>query len=114
MKKEIHPEYKEVVFLDTGTGDKFLCRSAVNTRDTIEFEGTVYPCFKVSITSKSHPFYTGAQGIVDTEGRVDKFNKRYAKPLSAPAKEVVAEEPAVKEKAVKAKKTVTKAKTATK
>src|SRR3990167_11418820 len=93
MKKEIHPEYKEVVFLDTGTGDKFLCRSAVNTHETIEFEGTTYPCFKVSITSKSHPFYTGEKGIVDTEGRVDKFKKRYAKPLPAPAPSVVKEEP---------------------
>ena len=83
MKKDIHPEYKEVVFLDTGTGDKFLCRSAVKTHDTIEFEGHTYPCYKVSITSKSHPFYTGEQGIVDTEGRVDKFKKRYARPVQA-------------------------------
>ncbi len=85
MKKEIHPEYKEVVFLDTGTGDKFLCRSALQTDETIDFEGATYPCFKVSITSKSHPFYTGEKGIVDTEGRVDKFKKRYAaKPVQAP------------------------------
>ena len=114
MKKETHPEYNEVVFLDTGTGDKFLCRSPVKTRDTIEFEGTVYPCFKVSITSKSHPFYTGAQGIVDTEGRVDKFNKRYAKPAPAAPKEVVEEAPVEKEKAVKAKKPAAKAKTPSK
>ncbi len=106
MKKEIHPEYKEVVFLDTGTGDKFLCRSAAQTHDTIEFEGAVYPCYKVSITSKSHPFYTGEQGIVDTEGRVDKFKKRYAKPAPAPVKEEKAPEAAP----VKAKKTAAKAK----
>lgn len=92
MKKEIHPEYKEVVFLDTGTGDKFLCRSAVQAKDTIEFEGATYPCYKVSITSKSHPFYTGEQGIVDTEGRVDKFKKRYAKPLQAAPKVEAVEE----------------------
>jgi large subunit ribosomal protein L31 len=91
MKKDIHPVYAEVVFLDTGTGDKFKCRSSAQTHDTIEFEGAVYPCFKVSISSKSHPFYTGDQGIVDTEGRVDKFRKRYAKPLIAPVKEKVAE-----------------------
>ena len=106
MKKDIHPVYQEVVFLDTGTGDKFLCRSSASTHDTIEFEGTVYPCFKVSISSKSHPFYTGEQGIVDTEGRVDKFRKRYAKPLVAPVKEVVVEA----EAPVKAKKTAVKAK----
>jgi large subunit ribosomal protein L31 len=92
MKKDIHPEYKEVVFLDTGTGDKFLCRSSAVAKDTIEFEGATYPCFKVSITSKSHPFYTGEQGIVDTEGRVDKFKKRYAKPLQAAPKVEAAEE----------------------
>ncbi len=89
MKKDIHPVYHEVVFLDTGTGDKFLCRSSAQTHETIEFEGAVYPCFKVSISSKSHPFYTGEQGIVDTEGRVDKFRKRYAKPVVAAVKEPV-------------------------
>ncbi len=89
MKKDIHPEYQEVVFLDTGTGDKFLCRSSAKTHDTIEFEGAVYPCFKVSISSKSHPFYTGEQGIVDTEGRVDKFRKRYAKPATAVKEKIV-------------------------
>ncbi len=119
MKKEIHPEYKEVVFLDTGTGDKFLCRSSAIAKDTIEFEGATYPCFKVSITSKSHPFYTGEQGIVDTEGRVDKFKKRYAKPAqAAPKVEVVekdmdsAEEKKKKKEVApaKAKKPVAKAK----
>jgi large subunit ribosomal protein L31 len=112
MKKEIHPEYKEVVFLDTGTGDKFLCRSAVKTHDTIEFEGETYPCYKVSITSKSHPFYTGEQGIVDTEGRVDKFKKRYAKPVAQPQapKEEKVEETSEKKKETKAKKSSAKAK----
>ncbi|MBM3193019.1 MAG: type B 50S ribosomal protein L31 [Chlamydiae bacterium] len=117
MKKEIHPEYKEVVFLDTGTGDKFLCRSAVQAKDTIEFEGATYPCFKVSITSKSHPFYTGEQGIVDTEGRVDKFKKRYAKPAQAAVKAEAAEvtsdsleEKKKKASSEKAKKSTAKAK----
>lgn len=110
MKEDIHPEYKEVVFLDTGTGDKFLCRSSAVTHDTIEFEGAVYPCFKVSITSKSHPFYTGEQGIVDTEGRVDKFKKRYAKPLQAPVKEEKPVEETAKKPAAKAKKPAVKAK----
>jgi len=112
MKKEIHPEYKEVVFLDTGTGDKFLCRSAVQAKDTIEFEGATYPCFKVSITSKSHPFYTGEQGIVDTEGRVDKFKKRYAA-VKAEAAEVTSdslEEKKKKASSEKAKKSTAKAK----
>ncbi len=115
MKKDIHPEYKEVVFLDTGTGEKFLCRSSAQTHDTVEFEGATYPLFKVSISSKSHPFYTGDQGIVDTEGRVDKFKKRYAaKPVVAPVVAAVEPEaPAKKKKEAapaKAKKPAVKAK----
>ena len=78
MKENIHPEYKEVVFLDMSTGKKFLCRSAVESSDTTDFEGATYPLVKVSISSDSHPFYTGDQTFVDTEGRVDKFKKKYA------------------------------------
>lgn len=87
MKQDIHPEYKEVVFLDMSTGKKFLCRSAVKARETTDFEGKTYPCYKVSISSDSHPFFTGDQKFVDTEGRVDKFRKRYAKKqeMAAPA-----------------------------
>ena len=79
MKQDIHPEYKEVIFLDMSTGKKFLCRSAVKAQETTDFEGETYPCYKVSISSDSHPFFTGDQKFVDTEGRVDKFRKRYAK-----------------------------------
>lgn len=78
MKENIHPEYKEIVFLDMSTGKKFLCRSAVQTSETTDFEGGNYPLVKVSISSDSHPFYTGDQSFVDTEGRVDKFKKKYA------------------------------------
>lgn len=78
MKKNTHPEYKEVVFVDSSTGKKFLCRSAVKTSETTDFEGATYPLMRVSISSDSHPFYTGDQTFVDTEGRVDKFKKRYA------------------------------------
>ena len=111
MKQDIHPEYREVVFLDTGTGDKFLCRSAVHIHDTIDFEEGTYPCFKVSISSKSHPYYTGEKGIVDTEGRVDKFRKRYAaKPTPAPVAPPVQKEKEAKKAAPvkKAKKAAAK------
>ncbi len=82
MKKNIHPEYKEVVFIDSSTGKKFLCRSSVRTSETTDFEGASYPMVRVSISSDSHPFYTGDQKFVDTEGRVDKFKKRYAEGTS--------------------------------
>ncbi len=79
MKQSLHPEYKEVVFKDMGSGWTFLTRSTRSSNETIEFEGKEYPVIKVEISSKSHPFYTGQERIMDTEGRIDKFNKRYKK-----------------------------------
>ena len=80
MKKEIHPEYPEVVFHDTSNDFMFLTRSCADTKgETIDFEGNNYPCYKLDISSASHPFYTGKKMFVDTAGRVDKFNKRYGK-----------------------------------
>ena len=79
MKKGIHPDYREIVFWDLATDDKFVTRSCAPTKETIEFEGKTYPVFKAEVTSKSHPFYTGKNVLVDTAGRIDKFKKRYAK-----------------------------------
>ena len=80
MKKDIHPKYQEVVFLDTTSGHKFLTRSTMNTKDTIAMEdGKTYPCVKVEISSQSHPFFTGKNVFVDTAGRVEKFMKKYGK-----------------------------------
>lgn len=102
MKQDIHPEYKEVIFLDMSTGKKFLCRSAVKTKETTDFEGATYPCYKVSISSDSHPFFTGDQKFVDTEGRVDKFRKRYAKKPEAAPKVAAAEDTEEKKASAKA------------
>jgi large subunit ribosomal protein L31 len=79
MKKEIHPEgYRPVVFQDTSADFAFLTRSTVKTERTVTWEdGKEYPLYVLDISSKSHPFYTGQQRLVDTEGRVDKFNKKY-------------------------------------
>jgi large subunit ribosomal protein L31 len=81
MKPEIHPEkYRLVVFKDMSCDQTFLTRSAAETKDTIVWEdGNEYPLYKLDISSKSHPFYTGQQNLVDTAGRIDKFKKRYAK-----------------------------------
>ena len=80
MKKDIHPEYREVVFLDTSSDFKFLTRSTIQTSDTIKWEdGNEYPLVKVEVSSASHPFYTGKKLFVDTAGRVEKFNKKYKK-----------------------------------
>jgi len=78
MKKGIHPKYREVVFQDISSDFAFLTRSTVETSDTIAWtDGNEYPLVKVEISSKSHPFYTGQQKIVDTAGRVDRFRKKY-------------------------------------
>jgi len=77
MRNGIHPNYREVVFQDMSIDFKFITRSTINTRDTIEFEGKTYPLVKIEVSAESHPFYTGKHKIVDTAGRVDKFRKKF-------------------------------------
>lgn len=78
MQKDIHPEYRPVVFMDTGSGDKFIISSTMKSKETIQWEdGNEYPLVKVDISSYSHPFYTGQMKFVDTAGRVEKFQKKY-------------------------------------
>ena len=81
MKKDIHPDsYRMVVFKDFSTDDSFLTRSCAPTRETIVWEdGKEYPLVKLEISSYSHPFFTGKMKFVDTAGRIDKFNKKFAK-----------------------------------
>jgi len=81
MRKDIHPEnYRFVVFKDMTNDSMFLSKSTANSKETITYEdGNEYPLIKLDISSSSHPFYTGKKVMVDTAGRIDKFNKRYAK-----------------------------------
>lgn len=80
MKKDIHPEYRTVIFKDVSTDYAFLGKSTANVKDTMKWEdGESYPLIKLDITSASHPFFTGKQKFVDTAGRVDKFYNRYKK-----------------------------------
>lgn len=79
MKPNIHPKYQQVVFQDLSSEFSFLTRSTMSSQESVKWEdGGEYPLIKVDITSKSHPFYTGKNKVVDTGGRVDKFRKRYA------------------------------------
>lgn len=78
MKKDIHPKYQQVLFVDSSTGYKFVCGSALTSDSTETFEGKEYPVCYVSVSSSSHPLFTGNKQLIDTEGRVDKFNKRYS------------------------------------
>ena len=80
MKKGIHPQnYRMVAFRDMSNEEVFLCRSAVNTKETMEVNGETYPVLKIEISNTSHPFYTGKSKLVDIAGRVDKFMTRYQK-----------------------------------
>ncbi|MEU8998819.1 type B 50S ribosomal protein L31 [Streptomyces caniferus] len=80
MKPGIHPEYRPVVFRD-GAGDfAFLTRSTATSDKTMEWEdGNTYPVIDVEISSASHPFYTGTQRVLDTAGRVERFQRRYGR-----------------------------------
>ena len=71
MKKDIHPEYRPVVFMDTSTGYQFLSGSTKTSKETVEFEGETYPLIRVEIS------YTGRQKFTQADGRVDRFNKKY-------------------------------------
>ena len=78
MKDGIHPEYRDVVFQDISADFSFLTRSTMSAKGTIKWtDGKEYPLIKIEVSSKSHPFYTGKQKILDTAGRVDKFRKKY-------------------------------------
>ena len=79
MKKEIHPEdYRLVVFQDVSCDYSFLTRSTVKTSDTIKWEdGKEYPLYKLEISDRSHPYFTGKQNLVDSAGRIEKFNRKY-------------------------------------
>lgn len=79
MQKEKHPEYREVLFVDSSTGTEFLIGSTLKCNATKEYQGKEYPVHYVSISSASHPFFTDKEQFVDTEGRVEKFRKRYNK-----------------------------------
>ena len=80
MKKDLHPtDYRPVVFQDDAAGFAFLTQSTAKTNEKIKWEdGSEYPLIKVHISSASHPFFTGEEKIIDTEGRVDRFKARFA------------------------------------
>lgn len=99
MKKQGHPDYQDVLFVDSSTGTKFVCGSTLKPKEKEKFEGKEYPVYRVPISSASHPFFTGSKQLVDAEGRVDKFRKRYAKKEEQQPKEE--EKPAAKKPARK-------------
>ena len=103
MKTDIHPESREVLFHDVGVDKYFLIRSTVSTTQTKEWEdGNTYPYYILDVSSASHPFYTGKQKMLDSGGRVKKFQDRFgasgaSKPAATNKDEAKVEETAVEE-----------------
>ena len=77
MKADIHPKYNPVVFVDITTGRRFITRSTATSAKKEEIDGVEHYVISCGITSDSHPFFTGKNQFVDTEGRIDKFQKRF-------------------------------------
>ena len=91
MKKQGHPPYQDVLFVDSSTGHKFVCGSTMQPKEKEVFEGKEYPVCRLPVSSASHPFFTGSKQFIDSEGRVDKFVKRYAKKAEKKVEEASAE-----------------------
>jgi large subunit ribosomal protein L31 len=101
MKSGIHPAYRKVLFVDGATGDEWVSYSTMTGNDTRTHAGEDLPMIRLEISAMSHPFWTGNAREVDTEGRMDRFRRRYnvkgganaapvttttpAKPVAAPA-----------------------------
>lgn len=80
MKPGIHPTYRYVVFQDTSSGDTMLTKSTIEATETTTWtDGQEYPLAKVEISAFTHPFFTGQMKIVDTAGRVERFERRYGR-----------------------------------
>lgn len=94
MKQGIHPSYDFVVFRDITTDFQFLTKSTLDpksVKDTIEIDGETYPVVNIDISSASHPFYTGTQKLMDTEGRVEAYYRKYGFAKSADIAEMTGE-----------------------
>lgn len=102
MKKNAHPKYQKILFVDSSTGYKFVCGSTLQPEGTEKFEGVEYPVYHLAISSASHPFFTGSSQMLDAEGRVDKFKKRYGSKKETTEKAPAEKAPAAKAPVAKA------------
>ena len=103
MQPDMHPKYRYIVFRDISTNTQFLTRSAADERhfkENTTIDGVEYPVITVDISSDSHPFYTGQQKLMDTEGRVDRYYRKYG--FANPNAEEIAAEKAAKAAALAA------------
>ena len=77
MKKDIHPDYHKVLFIDSATGDEWVSRSTLGSSETREVDGEQIPVVKLEISSFSHPFWTGKLRELDSDGKIDRFRRRF-------------------------------------
>ena len=77
MKPEIHPDYHDVIYIDSATGEEWMSRSTQTSKESREVDGTQIPVIKLEISSVSHPFWTGTMRELDADGKIDRFRRRY-------------------------------------
>ncbi len=77
MKPDIHPDYHKVIFVDSATGNEWISRSTMTSKETREVDGEEVPIVKLEISSVSHPFWTGTMRELDADGKIDRFRRRY-------------------------------------
>ena len=77
MKPEIHPDYHKVIFIDSATGGEWVSRSTATSKEMRALDGEEVPVIRLEISSISHPFWTGKMRELDTDGKIDRFRKRY-------------------------------------
>ena len=87
MRKDIHPEYHPVVYVDAGADFELVTRSTMTSEETRQIDGVDHYVIRLEISSASHPFYTGKQHFVDTAGRIEKFRQRFGNRGAASAAE---------------------------
>lgn len=104
MKKDTHPSYQDVLFVDSSNGTKFVIGSTIQPKEKEKHEGVEYPVHRISVSSASHPFYTKANEFIDSEGRVDKFRKKYQRKKEEEQARQEKQKELEKEKIVKRKK----------
>ena len=79
MKQNIHPDFHPVCFVDVSSGARFLTRSTMEGKQVENIDGVDYYMISRDVTADSHPAYTGEKRFVDTAGRVEKFQKKFAR-----------------------------------
>ena len=77
MKKDIHPDYHKVLFIDSATGDQWVTRSTLTSKEKREIDGEEIPVVHLEISAFSHPFWTGLLRELDSDGKIDRFRRRF-------------------------------------